>query len=99
VRLGIPSVVEAALLPRLIGSGRAAWLVLTGEAIDARRACEWGMVEEIGGDDAVERVLKSLLAGEREALKMQKQLLQLWEEAPLARSIAQSIELFARAKR
>jgi enoyl-CoA hydratase len=99
VRLGIPSVVEAALLPRLIGSGRAAWLVLTGEAIDARRACEWGLVEEIGGDDAVERVLKSLLAGEREALKMQKQLLQLWEEAPLARSIAQSIELFARAKR
>ena len=42
VRLGIPSVVEAALLPRLMGSGRAAWLVLTGEAIDARRALEWG---------------------------------------------------------
>src|SRR5579859_812369 len=41
VRLGIPSVVEAALLPRLMGSGRAAWLVLTGEAIDAERACAW----------------------------------------------------------
>src|SRR3954449_5524334 len=51
VRLGIPSVVEAALLPRLIGSGRAAWLVLTGDTIDARRACEWGLVEEIGGDE------------------------------------------------
>src|SRR3954469_12200884 len=38
VRLGIPSVVEAAQLPRLMGSGRAAWLVLTGEAIDAERA-------------------------------------------------------------
>ena len=37
VKLAIPSVVEAALLPRLMGSGRAAWLVLTGEAIDARR--------------------------------------------------------------
>ena len=48
VRLGIPSVVEAALLPRLMGTGRAAWLVLTGEAIDARRALEWGLVEEIG---------------------------------------------------
>src|SRR2546423_582473 len=47
VRLGIPSVVEAALLPRLMGSGRAAWLVLTGEAIDARRAFEWGPIEEI----------------------------------------------------
>src|SRR5438067_12844513 len=78
VRLGIPSVVEAALLPRLIGSGRAAWLVLTGEAIDAERAYEWGLIEEIGtGEDLV----KHLLAGEPEALKMQKQLLQLWEEA------------------
>ena len=32
VRLGIPSVVEAALLPRLVGAGRARWLVMTGEA-------------------------------------------------------------------
>src|SRR5687767_13075460 len=48
VKLRIPSVVEAALLPRLMGSGRAAWLVLTGEAIDARRALEWGLIEEIG---------------------------------------------------
>src|SRR5262249_49893177 len=29
VRLGIPSVVEAALLPRLMGAGRARWLVMT----------------------------------------------------------------------
>ena len=94
VRLGIPSVVEAALLPRLIGSGRAAWLVLTGEPIDARRAYEWGLVEEIGGDEAVERVVKSILAGDRVALKLQKELLQLWDEAPLAASVTKSIELF-----
>ena len=97
VRLGIPSVVEAALLPRLMGSGRAAWLVLTGEAIDARRAYEWGLVEELGGDDVIERVVKSLLAADREALKMQKQLLQLWDEAPLEQSVRRSIELFSRA--
>src|SRR6185436_12629681 len=47
VRLGIPSVVEAALLPRLMGSGRAAWLVLTGEAIDAKTALDWGLVQEL----------------------------------------------------
>ncbi len=99
VKLAIPSVVEAALLPRLMGSGRAAWLVLTGEAIDARRACEWGLVEEIGGDDAVDAVVSSLLKADRAALSAQKELLQLWEEAPLAESIARSIELFARAKR
>jgi enoyl-CoA hydratase/carnithine racemase len=96
VRLGIPSVVEAALLPRLMGSGRAAWLVLTGEAIDARRALEWGLIEEIG-DGAT--VLKHLLAGEPRALRMQKQLLHLWDEASLATSVAASLEVFGLAYR
>jgi enoyl-CoA hydratase/carnithine racemase len=99
VRLGIPSVVEAALLPRLMGSGRAAWLVLTGEPIDARRAYEWGLIEQIGGDTEVARVLEKLLKNDGDALRMQKQLLQLWEEAPLAASIEKSIELFAQSKR
>ena len=93
VKLGIPSVVEAALLPRLMGSGRAAWLVLTGEAIDARRALEWGLIEEIGDG---ETLLKNILAGGREALGVQKHLLQLWDEASLATSVAASIERFAR---
>jgi enoyl-CoA hydratase len=99
VRLAIPSVVEAALLPRLMGSGRAAWLVLTGQPIDARRAYEWGLVEQIGGDAELEALLKNLLACDGAALRMQKRLLQLWEEAPLATSIEKSIELFAQAKR
>lgn len=97
VRLGIPSVVEAALLPRLMGSGRAAWLVLTGEAIDARRAREWGLIEEIGNDAELEILVQKLLKGDREALRMQKQLLQLWDESPLAESVAHSIQLFAEA--
>ena len=96
VRLGIPSVVEAALLPRLMGSGRAAWLVLTGEAIDARRALEWGLIEEIGEEETVQRLVKHLLSNDPEALRVQKQLLQLWDEAPLATSVTASIERFAR---
>jgi enoyl-CoA hydratase len=96
VRLGIPSVVEAALLPRLMGSGRAAWLVLTGEPIDARRALEWGLIEEIG---AGENLLDRLRSNDQQALRLQKQLLQLWEEAPLATSIAASIERFAQIHR
>ena len=101
VRLGIPSVVEAALLPRLMGSGRAAWLVLTGEAIDADRAREWGLVEEIHPlatlDEGVERIVKGLLSAGPDVLRAQKRLLQLWDEAPLATSVAQSIEAFSRS--
>ena len=101
VRLGIPSVVEAALLPRLMGSGRAAWLVLTGEAIDARQAYAWGLVEKVASDldRETEEVLRHLLAGSREALRMQKALLQLWEESPLGDAVAASIEMFAAAHR
>jgi enoyl-CoA hydratase/carnithine racemase len=101
VRIGIPSVVEAALLPRLMGSGRAAWLVLTGEPIDARKALDWGLVEQVTSDldAALQSLLKNLLAGDREALRVQKQLLQLWEEAPLSGSVAASIERFAQIHR
>jgi enoyl-CoA hydratase/carnithine racemase len=99
VRLGIPSVVEAALLPRLMGSGRAAWLVLTGEAIDARRAYEWGLIEQVAPDlDAeVKSLMEKLLAADPAALAEQKRLLHLWDDAPLEVSVAQSIERFAAA--
>src|SRR3989442_4553382 len=67
VRLGIPSVVEAALLPRLIGSGRAAWLVVTGEAIDAERPYDWGPVETLCPADGLDQTgaatVPQLLAG------------------------------------
>src|SRR3954471_5548763 len=99
VRLGIPSVVEAALLPRLMGSGRAAWLVLTGEPIDAERAQQWGLVESVADDvdRALSQVVDSLLAGDPAALRTQKALLQMWEEQPLAASVAASIERFGQA--
>ncbi len=99
VKLGIPSVVEAALLPRLMGAGRAAWLVLTGEPIDARRAYEWQLVEELcppaALDARTEALVQSLLAADAQALAAQKRLCQLWDEAPLAESVRHSIRLFA----
>ena len=59
VRVGIPSVIHAALLPRLIGWGRARWLVMTAENIDAPTALAWGLVDVVapqgGLDAAVER--------------------------------------------
>jgi enoyl-CoA hydratase/carnithine racemase len=100
VRLGIPSVVEAALLPRLIGAGRARWLVMTGETISAADALDWGLVEKIVKtkelDASVNSALDAILAGEPDALRAQKRLCKLWEEAPLAESIRASIDEFAR---
>ncbi len=101
VRLGIPSVVEAAMLPRLVGAGRARWLVMTGETIGAAEALVWGLIEKISPaeklDAAVNHALDAILAGEPEAIRAQKRLCKLWEEAPLAESIRASIDEFAHA--
>jgi len=73
--------------------------VLTGEAIDAEQAEAWGLVETVSDDldHAVSRAVNTLLAADRTALRVQKELLHLWQEQPLAASVAASIERFAQA--
>ena len=101
VRLGIPSVVEAAMLPRLVGAGRGRWLVLTGETIGAKEALAWGLIEKAVDskelDSCVNGTLDAILAGEPDAIRAQKRLCRLWEEAPLTDSVRASIDEFARA--
>ncbi|MGH8705151.1 MAG: enoyl-CoA hydratase [Burkholderiales bacterium] len=101
VRLGIPSVIEAALLPRLIGTGRARWLVLTGDTIGAQEALAWNLIERAvpaaNLDSAVNAVLDSIVTGGAEAIRAQKRLCKLWEEAPLEASVRASIDALARA--
>ena len=101
VRVGIPSVIHAALLPRLIGSGRARWLVMTAENIDAATALAWGLVDVVapegGLDAAVEKTIDSLLKCGPEALRAQKALLRQWEELPLTESVNLSIGVFGRS--
>ena len=43
----IPGAGGTASLPRRIGRHRAAWLALTGQAIDAHTAHRWGLVDEL----------------------------------------------------
>jgi enoyl-CoA hydratase len=101
VRVGIPSVIHAALLPRLIGWGRTRWLLLTAETIDAATALAWGLVDQVapegGLEAAVERTVASLLACGPQALRAQKALLRQWEELPLKESVEVSIGAFGRA--
>jgi enoyl-CoA hydratase len=101
VRVGIPSVIHAALLPRLIGWGRARWLVMTAENIDAPTALAWGLVDVVakegGLDAAVEHTVSALLECGPEALRAQKALLRQWEELPLTESVNLSVGVFGEA--
>ena len=98
VRLGVPSVVEAALLPQLIGWGRTRQLLLTGDTIDAAKARAWGLVEDVVPADqldaAVERMLASILASGPRAIRLQKALITAWEDLPLREAIRCGIDSF-----
>lgn len=99
VRLGVPSVVEAALLPQLIGWGRTRQWLLTGDAIDAPTALAWGLVENVVPaeqiDAAVERLLASILASGPSAVRLQKALITDWEDLPLRQAVQRGIDSFA----
>jgi len=101
VKVGIPSVVEAALFPQLIGFGRARELLMLGEIIDADAALRWGLVERVVQPDAldaeVEKIVASLLAAGARAVRQQKALMQQWEKLPPAAAIEAGIEAYVRA--
>ena len=99
VRVGIPSVVEAALLPQLIGYGRTRRLLLTGVMIDAEEALAWALVDAVVSPDrldaVVERFATAILAGGAQAIRLQKKLILDWEELPTGAAVARGIEIFA----
>jgi enoyl-CoA hydratase len=101
VRIGIPSVVEAALLPKLIGQGRARRLLLTGETIGAAEALAWGLVDVVAPpetlDEAVEDLARPILAAGTNAIRLQKSLILDWEELPTAAAVQRGIDCFASA--
>ena len=101
VKVGIPSVIHAALLPRLIGQARSDWLLLCCENIDAARAEAWGLVHERCApgelDARVQQRASALVALPPLALRQQKRLLQHWRTVPLAQAVRDSIGEFAQA--
>jgi enoyl-CoA hydratase len=101
VKLGIPSVIEAALLPTLIGWGRARRLLLLGETISASEAAAWGLVEMVvpaqALDSAVESWVSSILRAGPRAIRLQKALIRRWEDLPLSEAVRAGIDAFATA--
>ena len=101
VQVGIPSVVEAALLPKLVGWGRARRLLLTGEPIAADEALRWGLVDRVAPasalDDAVDDFARPIIAAGPRALRLQKELIRDWEELPSAAAIRRGIDCFVGA--
>lgn len=102
VRVGIPSVVEAALLPQLIGFGRTRRLLYLAEIINGREAKEWGLIEEVVQDvEGLDRIVDDWVSRLCEmgptAIRQQKRLMMQWEHSSIAEGIQAGTDEFALA--
>ena len=101
VKIGLPSVVEAALLPQLIGWGRTKLLLYTGDNIDAPTALAWGLVEKVVPaselDAALGRWVDSIVESGPKAIRLQKELIREWEAMPVNDAVEAGIRCMYRA--
>lgn len=101
-KVGIPSVIHAALLPSLIGMSRTQWLLLTGENVNATTAEHWGLVHAVHDDGAaldaaIARQAASFAAMGQGVLRQQKRMLRKWEACTVDAAIEASVDEFAAA--
>jgi enoyl-CoA hydratase/carnithine racemase len=98
VRVGIPSVIEAACLPRLIGLGRAAEMVYTGERVDAQEAWRIGLINQVvlhsQLKEATRRLAEKILLNGPTATVLQKKLVAQWMELNLSDAVEAGIRAF-----
>jgi enoyl-CoA hydratase/carnithine racemase len=102
VKFGIPSGMEACLLPGLIGWGKTRELVFTGELSDAPEASRCGFLDRLVPaaelDAAVERWVSAICAAGPRAIRLQKKLVGDWERLPVAEAVRQGIRAVVEAR-
>ncbi|MBR71441.1 MAG: enoyl-CoA hydratase [Rhodospirillaceae bacterium] len=98
VQVGIPSVIEAALLPRLVGWGKASEILFTGKTFAAEEAMKFGLVEKLARpselDSAIEEWIKSICSASSSAIRAQKSLMHQWEQLTINDAIESGVSYF-----
>lgn len=99
VQVGLPSVIEARLLPTLIGWGNTRELLYRGHIIDAAEAQRMGflnkLVPEGQADAGMQPWIDDILRADPAAIRAQKRLIEGWLEGPPAVGVQTSIDAFA----
>jgi enoyl-CoA hydratase/3-hydroxyacyl-CoA dehydrogenase len=80
--------------PRLISPGRARWLAMSGERIDAETASQWGLVEFVV-DDLDEGIARYAEPLDRQSPHAIRQIKSLLHETRDARSDDREVQAFA----
>jgi enoyl-CoA hydratase/carnithine racemase len=101
VAMGLPSVIEAALLPGLIGWGRTREMLLTGAMFSATEALAMGFVQKTVPaselDAAVEHWLAAICRATPAAIRSQKALMNRWERVSVEEGILAGIDALSQA--
>ncbi|MXW02720.1 MAG: enoyl-CoA hydratase [Holophagales bacterium] len=99
--VGLPSVIEAALLPHVVGLVRARELLFLGDPIDAAEAARIGLVGEVVPAEALKAAVNAkverLLRLGPEALSLQKRLIGRWLNLPLDQAVETGVSSFRAA--
>jgi len=94
-------VIEAALLPRLMGWGRASELLYTGRVMDAAEAHRVGLIEKLAVpgdlDAAVAAWSDAIVAAGPCAIRAQKALMRRWEGGLMDAAIEAGVCAFREA--
>ncbi|WP_214401394.1 enoyl-CoA hydratase/isomerase family protein [Pseudonocardia lacus] len=98
VALGIPSVVDAALLPAYVGLSRAREMILTGDLYELD-AFGPGFANRVAAPDRLRAetlaLLRRVTAHTPEVLAAQKALFETWLEQGISACVATSVDVFA----
>jgi enoyl-CoA hydratase/carnithine racemase len=101
VHMGLPSVIEAALLPGLIGWGKTREMLLTGAMYSAAEALSMGFVQKVEAasalDAAVEAWVASICRAQPEAVRSQKALINRWQRVSVDEGIYAGIDALSDA--
>jgi enoyl-CoA hydratase/carnithine racemase len=101
VQMGIPSVIEAALLPGLIGWGKTREMLITGALFSAAEALAMGFLQKVVPaadlDTAVEGWIAAICRAQPQAVRAQKALMNRWQRVSLEEGIMAGIDALSEA--
>jgi enoyl-CoA hydratase len=101
VVMGLPSVIEAALLPGLIGWGKTREMLLTGAMYSAAEALAMQFVQRVVPaaelDAAVEHWVAAICRATPAAIRSQKALMNHWERVSVEEGIVAGIDSLSEA--
>lgn len=99
IKVGVPSVIDAALLPAFVGLSKAREMVLTGDIYALDQLPPDSIANVVAGPGelaaAVEGVLDRIAAHPRTVTAAQRRLFDIWLNNPLDASVSASITEFA----